>query len=87
MKEYINIDTLRSYRIHKIAVFDVVATLLVAIIVHMYLWKHSFYIEDNRTYTQYIISLLIISITFIGLGIIMHRFFNVKSNLSKILGV
>lgn len=87
MKDYISIDTLRSYRIHKIAVFDVVATLLVAIIVHKYLWKHSLFIEDNRTYMQYMSSLLIVSITFIGIGIITHRFFNVKSNLSKILGV
>ena len=83
----IDITTLRKYKLYNISIFDCVITLIVVFIVHTLLWKYSLFKDEKRTYVQYIMSLIIITDMFIGIGIINHRIFNIKSNLSKILGV
>lgn len=85
----ISISTLRQYRIFDMAIFDLTVTLLGAFITHYILWTYPLD-KDNikeRNSLQYIISLIIICITFIGIGIISHRIFNIKSTLSGYLGL
>jgi fatty-acid desaturase len=83
-----NIETLRSFRIWNMAIFDYVATFIGAFIVHTIMWKNPLNMKnkDNRTPLQYIISLLFIFITFIGIGTIFHRLFSIQSGLSFYLG-
>jgi hypothetical protein len=41
---------------------------------------------NERTWVQYIISLTLLYISFIGLGVIIHRIFRIESALSAYLG-
>lgn len=70
------------------AVFDLVATFLFALIVHYVMWIYPLDMKDKtkRTYLQYTASLLLIFVMFIGLGVIFHRIFNIQSALSGYIG-
>lgn len=83
-----SIKELRKPKILNMAIFDLVATLLIAHIVHYILWSNPLDITDKkkRTWIQYLSSLMIIYITFIGIGVIFHRIFKVQSALSAYIG-
>ena len=59
-----------SYRIFNIAIVDVILTVIVAYIIHLFLPKYNFFI---------ILLLLFI------LGIIVHRIFCVRTTIDKLL--
>ena len=70
------------------ALFDFAATFIVVILIHYYMWSRPIYMKDpsKRTTIQYIISLIFLFITFIGIGVIVHYFAGVQSGLSAYLG-
>jgi fatty-acid desaturase len=70
------------------AVFDYVATFIGVLIIHTIMWRNPLNMKnkENRTLSQYIISLILLYITFIGIGVIVHRLFNIESGLSFYLG-
>jgi len=82
------IEYLRQYRFLKMAIFDLVVTFIFALIVHSLLWTYPLEMKDKeqRTWIQYLFSLFLIFVTFLGLGIISHRIFGIKSTLSAYLG-
>ncbi len=82
------IQNLRQYRIFNMAIFDLFLTLVAAWIIHYLLWIYPLDMKDNnkRTKWQYISSLILIFIMFIGIGVIFHRIFGIKSALSAYLG-
>lgn len=78
---------LRKYKIANMTIFDFVVTFIFVFFIHLYMWKNPLDIKkDNRTYMQYFISLLLLFISFIGLAIIIHYIFGIKSALSAYLG-
>lgn len=84
----ISVEQLRRPRIWNMAIFDYVMTFVAAFIVHIILWTYPLEMKnkERRTLSQYIASLLLIFIMFVGLGVIFHRIFRVKSVLSAYLG-
>lgn len=86
----VSVEQLRKPKIWNMAIFDLVATFIGAFIVHILLWIYPLEMSPmerkQRTPIQYIISLTLIFIMFVGLGIIMHRIFSIKSGLSHYLG-
>ena len=83
-----SIEDLRKYKIYKMAIFDLVMTFLFMFFIHLYMWRN---IPDNqkknRNYIQYIVSLILLLITSLGLGVIMHYITGVNSALSTYLGL
>ena len=59
-----------------------------AFIVHILLWIYPLDMKEKekRTSLQYISSLILIFIMFLGIGVIFHRIFGIKSALSAYLG-
>ena len=84
-----DIMSLRKHRFFNMAIFDLVGTMVIALIVHTILWTYPYEMKnkEKRTYVQYIASLLLIMITFLGLGVIFHRIFKIQSALSAYLGL
>jgi hypothetical protein len=84
-------EQLRKYRFLNLTLIDLIPTLFVGLIIHSYLWLYPLELDideqSNRTIIQYIVSLSIILITLLGLGIIIHRSFSIKSGLSAHLGL
>jgi hypothetical protein len=84
-------EQLRMHRILNLTLVDLIPTLIVALIIHSYLWLYPFELDNteqlNRTFIQYIASFIIIIITSLGLGIIIHRMVGIKSGLSAHLGL
>jgi len=87
----ITMEQLRKYRFLNLTLIDLIPTLFVGLIIHSYLWLYPLELDideqSNRTIIQYIVSLSIILITLLGLGIIIHRSFSIKSGLSAHLGL
>jgi uncharacterized membrane protein len=82
-----DINKLREPKFMDMAIFDLVGTFVVAFIIHIIMWKNYKGVNAGaRTITQYIISLLFIFVTFVGIGIIFHSIFGVSSALSFYLG-
>ncbi len=79
---------LRDYRIFNMAIFDLVATFIFVLIIHTIMWRNPLNMKkpNERTWVQYIISLILLYISFIGLGVIIHRIFRIESALSAYLG-
>ena len=78
---------LRDYRILGLAIIDYVVTFVFVLILHSYMWFYADISHNTkRTYTQYIISLIYIFISILGLATILHFFFGIKSVFSKYLG-
>lgn len=84
-------EELRKHRFLNLTLIDLVPTLIVGLIIHSYLWLYPLELSEdqqsNRTFIQYAASLAIISITLLGLGIMTHRVFGIKSGLSAHLGL
>lgn len=85
------VGQLRKHRFLNLTLIDLVPTLIVGLIIHSYLWLYPLELSDeqqtDRTFVQYAASLAIISITLLGLGVIIHRMFGIKSGLSAHLGL
>ena len=82
------IDKLRKPKFFNMTIFDLIATFIGAFIVHILLWIYPLDMKEKekRTSIQYFLSLLLIFIMFLGLGVIFHRIFGIKSALSAYLG-
>jgi len=82
------IDKLRKPKFFNMAIFDLVATFIGAFIVHILLWIYPLDMKEKekRTSLQYISSLILIFIMFLGIGVIFHRIFGIKSALYAYLG-
>ena len=84
-------EQMRRHRILNLTLVDLITTLIVALIIHSYLWLYPLELDNheqsNRSIIQYIASLFIIIITSLGLGIIIHRMLGIKSGLSAHLGL
>lgn len=87
----VTMEELRRYRFLNLTIIDLVPTLIVALIIHSLLWLYPLELDteeqSNRTFIQYVASLAIISITSLGLGILIHRSVGIKSGLSAHLGL
>lgn len=82
-----DINKLREPKFFDMAIFDLVGTFTIAFILHLIMWrKYKGVNGDKRTILQYIISLLFVFTTFVGIGTIFHTFFGVSSALSYYLG-
>lgn len=84
-------DELRRYRIFNLTLIDLVPTLIIGLVIHSYLWLYPLELnveeQSKRTFVQYFLSLALIVITLLGLGLILHRSFGIKSGLSAHLGL
>jgi hypothetical protein len=78
--------SIHDYRILGLSIVDYILTFIGVIILHSYMWFRAD-VKNKRTFTQYILSFTFIFITMLGLGTILHYFFNVKSAFSRILGL
>jgi len=87
----VTMEELRRYRVLNLTLIDLVPTVIVALIIHSVLWVYPLELssdaQSERTFIQYTVSLVIIVITSLGLGIIMHRISGIKSGLSAHLGL
>lgn len=87
----VTMEQLRKHRFLNLTLIDLIPTLIVALIIHSYLWIYPLELNNaeqlNRTFIQYFVSLSIIIITSLGLGIIAHRMAGIKSGLSAHLGL
>ena len=87
----VTMEELRRHRFLNLTLIDLIPTLIVALIIHSYLWLYPLELDadeqSKRTFIQYAASLAIISITSLGLGIIIHRSVGIKSGLSAHLGL
>ena len=80
---------LRDYRFYGLAIADYVATFLVVVLLHSYMWfnaKINPKMKLQRTYLQYFISFIYIFIATLGIATILHYFFGIKSVFSRYLG-
>lgn len=84
-------EELRRHRVLNLTLIDLVPTIIIGIIIHSYLWLYPLELsgdeQSKRTFIQYTTSLAIILITLLGLGIILHRLFGIRSGLSAHLGL
>ena len=84
-------EELRRHRVLNLTLIDLVPTVIISIIIHSYLWLYPLELsrdeQSKRTFIQYTASLAIILITLLGLGIILHRLFGIRSGLSAHLGL
>ena len=84
-------EELRRHRVLNLTLIDLVPTIIIGIIIHSYMWLYPLELSDeeqsNRTFIQYTASLAIILITLLGLGIILHRLFDIRSGLSAHIGL
>jgi hypothetical protein len=84
-------DELRRYRFLNLTLIDLVPTLIIGLVIHSYLWLYPLELnveeQSKRTFVQYFFSLALIIITLLGLGLILHRSFGIKSGLSAHLGL
>jgi hypothetical protein len=84
-------DELRRYRFLNLTLIDLIPTLIIGLIIHSYLWLYPLELnveeQSKRTFIQYFLSLALILITLLGLGLILHRSFGIKSGLSAHLGL
>jgi hypothetical protein len=87
----VTMEELRRHRFFNLTLIDLIPTLIVALIIHSYMWLYPLELsnseQDDRSFIQYVISLTIICVTLLGLGIISHRIAGVKSGLSAHLGL
>ena len=84
-------EELRRHRVLNLTLIDLVPTVIIGLIIHSYLWLYPLELsgeeQSNRTFIQYTASLAIILITLLGLGIILHRMFGIRSGLSAHIGL
>jgi NhaP-type Na+/H+ or K+/H+ antiporter len=80
----------KKYRVFSLSAYDFIGTLVIVFFIHLYMWNNPVDLTkkefEERTSFMYIISLIFLSITAIGLGVFFHYIFNQKSQLSYNLG-
>lgn len=81
---------LRKYKIYNMALFDYFITFVFVFFIHLYMWRNPLYMDittkNNRNLIQYISSFILLFISFIGIAVIFHYIFGIKSGLSAHLG-
>jgi hypothetical protein len=82
-----DINELRKPKIWNMAIFDIVSVAIFVFLIHNYIWFHPLERVDNRNIFQYIAMFLILYITFIGIGMLFHWTFGIKSGLFGHLGI
>ena len=91
MASITTMEELRRHRVLNLTLIDLVPTVIIGIIIHSYMWLYPLELnsdeQSKRTFIQYTASLAIILITLLGLGIILHRLFGIRSGLSAHLGL
>jgi hypothetical protein len=84
-------EQLRTHRFLNMTLIDLVPTLIIGLVIHSYLWLYPLELtveeQSKRTFIQYLSSLGLILITLLGLGIVIHRSFGIKSGLAAHLGL
>lgn len=87
----VTMEELRRHRVLNLTLIDLVPTIIIGLIIHSYLWLYPLELsgeeQSNRTFIQYTASLAIILITLLGLGILLHRLFGIRSGLSAHIGL
>jgi len=87
----VTMEELRRHRFLNLTLIDLVPTLIIGLVIHSYLWLYPLELnieeQSKRTFVQYFLSLALIVITLLGLGLILHRSFGIKSGLSAHLGL
>lgn len=81
---------LRDYRFYGLAIVDYVATFLVVLLLHSYMWYNANMnpiLKLKRTYLQYFGSFIYLFIASLGIATILHYFFGIKSVFSRYLGL
>lgn len=80
----------KKYRVFGLSAYDFIGTLVIAFFIHLYMWNNPIDLSkkelEERTLVMYLVSLVFIFITSIGLGFLFHYIFNQKSQLSYVLG-
>lgn len=84
----LSIEKLREPKFLNMAIFDLVGTFIISLIVHTVLWIYPLDMQnkEKRTNVQYIVSVIFIFVMFLGIGVIFHRIFGIQSALSAYLG-
>jgi hypothetical protein len=80
---------LRDYRFYGLAIVDYVATFIIVLLLHSYMWFNANInskMKQQRTYIQYFFSLIYIFIASLGVATVLHYFFGIKSVFSRYLG-
>jgi hypothetical protein len=80
---------LRDYRFYGLAIADYVATFIVVLALHSYMWYYANInpkLKLQRTYLQYFGSLIYLFIASLGVATVFHYFFGIKSVFSRYLG-
>jgi hypothetical protein len=85
----VSLQELRKHKFFGLAIFDLTITFIFSFIIHSLLWFYPLDMKEKneRTTFQYLSSFVLIVITFVGVGVITHRIFGVKSTLSGYLGL
>ena len=80
----------KKYRVFDLSAYDFIGTLVILFFIHLYMWSYPIDLSkkefEERTPLMYITSLIFLSITSIGLGVLFHYMFSQKSSLSYKLG-
>ena len=84
----VTINDLRKPKFLNMALFDLTATFLFSMIIHSMLWFYPLDMKNKgkRTRLQYISSVILIFLMFLGIGVIFHRIFGIQSAFSGYLG-
>jgi len=80
----------KKYRIFGLSAYDYIGTLVIVFFIHLYMWNNPVNISkkelEERTVIMYLVSLVFLFITSIGIGVLFHYIFNQTSQLSYNLG-
>ena len=80
----------KKYRTFGLSAYDFIGTLVIVFFIHLYMWNNPVNISkkeiEERTIIMYLVSLVFLFITSIGIGVLFHYIFNQTSQLSYILG-
>lgn len=86
----VSVSDLRKIRVFNLAIADFAATLLLAFGISLALWKYPLGTIKNiekRAYMQFASLTILMWITLVGFGLIIHRLVGVQSTLSAYLGI
>ena len=83
----LTIEEIRSHRILGIALFDLLATFVASFLIHLYVYTHPIGTPQNRSVFTYTSSLVAFTIGILGLGIIIHYIFGVRTTVGRWVGL
>jgi len=76
-----NITQLRSHRINGIALFDLLGSIVIMVVIFLWRWKTSYPNRDWRPFVVYGL------LTAIPVGIVFHVIFGIDTKLNYTLGL